>query len=51
VPEADYSMTNLLNLVYKAFPDQQQEIFKRVSGAFGGATNRINLQPIADFAK
>lgn len=51
VPEADYSMTNLLNLVYEAFPDQQQEIFKRVSGAFGGATNRINLQPIADFAK
>jgi hypothetical protein len=51
VPEADYSMTSLLNLVYKAFPDQQQDIFKRVSGAFGGATNRINLQPIADFSK
>jgi hypothetical protein len=49
--EADYSMTNLLNLVYKAFPDQQQEIFKRVSGAFGGATNRINLQPVSDFSK
>ena len=36
VPDADYSMTALLNLVYKAFPEQQQDIFKRVSGAFGG---------------
>jgi hypothetical protein len=51
VPEADYSMTGLLNLVYKAFPDQQQEIFKRVSGAFGGGTNRLNLQPVSDFSK
>jgi hypothetical protein len=51
VPDADYSMTTLLNLVYKAFPDQQQEIFKRVSGAFGGGTNRVNLQPVADFSK
>jgi hypothetical protein len=51
VKDADYSMTALLNIVYKAFPDQQQEIFKRVSGAFGGGTNRVNLQPIADFAK
>jgi hypothetical protein len=51
VPEADYSMAALLNLVYKAFPDQQQEIFKRVSGAFGGQTNRVNLQPVVDFTK
>jgi hypothetical protein len=51
VTDADYSMTTLLNLVYKAFPEQQQEIFKRVSGAFGGGTNRVNLQPIADFSK
>jgi len=51
VPDGDYSMTTLLNLVYKAFPDQQQEIFKRVSGAFGGSTSRVNLQPVADFSK
>jgi hypothetical protein len=51
VPEGDYSMTTLLNIVYKAFPEQQQEIFKRVSGAFGGSTSRVNLQPIADFSK
>jgi hypothetical protein len=51
VPDADYSMTTLLNMVYKAFPEQQQDIFKRVSGAFGGATSRVNLQPVADFAK
>lgn len=51
VPEADYSMVGLLNMVYKVFPDQQQEIYKRVQGAFGGNVSRINLQPVADFSK
>ncbi len=51
VAEADYNMVTLLNIVYKAFPEEQQEIYKRVQGAFGGGVTRWNLQPIADFAK
>ncbi|MCL4813618.1 MAG: hypothetical protein KJ061_14085 [Vicinamibacteraceae bacterium] len=50
VKEADYSMTTLLNLVYKAFPEEQQEIYNRVSGAFGGPTSRVNLLPVTEFA-
>jgi hypothetical protein len=38
-------------MLYEAFPAEQQEIFKRVSGAFGGPTNRVNLQPVAEFGK
>lgn len=51
VASADYNMITLLNIVYKAFPDEQQEIYKRVQGAFGGGVTRWNLEPIADFAK
>ena len=51
VAEADYNMGTLLNIVYKAFPEEQQEIYKRVQGAFGGGVTRWNLEPIADFAK
>lgn len=51
VADGDYSMTSLLNLVYKTFPEEQQEIYKRVSGAFGGATNRLNLQAVGPFGK
>jgi hypothetical protein len=51
VPTADYSMQGLLKMLYEAFPEEQQEIYKRVSGTFGGPTNRVNLQPISDFAK
>ena len=50
VAEADYNMGTLLNIVYKAFPEEQQEIYKRVQGAFGGGVTRWNLEPIADFA-
>lgn len=51
VPSADYNMITLLNLVYKAFPEEQQEIYKRVQGAFGGGVNRLNIEPVADFGK
>jgi hypothetical protein len=51
VAQADYNMVTLLNIVYKAFPEEQQEIYKRVQGAFGGGVTRWNLEPIADFAK
>jgi hypothetical protein len=51
VPNVDYSMQGLLKTLYETFPAEQQEIYKRVSGAFGGPTNRVNLQPIADFSK
>ncbi len=51
VPDADYNMITLLNLVYKAFPEEQQEIYKRVQGAFGGGVNRLNVDLIADFGK
>lgn len=51
VPQADYNMITLLNLVYKAFPEEQQEIYKRVQGAFGGGVNRLNVEPVADFSK
>lgn len=51
VKGADYSMQALLKLLYAAFPEQQQEIYQKVSGAFGGPTNRLNLQPLADFSK
>lgn len=51
VPAADYNMISLLNLVYKAFPEEQQDIYKRVQGAFGGGVNRLNLEPVADFGK
>ncbi len=46
VKGADYGMQGLLKLLYEAFPAEQQDIYKRVSGAFGGPTNRVNLQPI-----
>jgi hypothetical protein len=51
VAEADYNMVTLLNIVYKAFPEEQQEIYKRVQGAFGGGVTRWNLEPVADFSK
>jgi hypothetical protein len=51
VKGADYSMQTLLKTVYEAFPAEQQDIYKRVSGAFGGPTSRVNLQPVAEFAK
>jgi hypothetical protein len=51
VQGADYSMQGLLKMLYEAFPEEQQEIYKRVSGAFGGPTNRVNLQPVSDFSK
>jgi hypothetical protein len=51
VQGADYSMQTWLKLLYEAFPEEQQEIYKRVQGAFGGPTNRVNLQPITDFSK
>jgi hypothetical protein len=51
VQGADYSMQGMLKMLYEAFPEEQQEIYKRVSGAFGGPTNRVNLKPIADFSK
>jgi hypothetical protein len=51
VKEADYSMQNLLKLLYAAFPEEQQEIYKRVAGAFGGPTSRVNLTLANDFAK
>lgn len=51
VAGADYNMITLLNIVYKAFPEEQQEIYKRVQGAFGGGVTRWNLEPISDFAK
>lgn len=51
VPEADYNMVTLLNIVYKAFPEEQQEIYKRVQGAFGGGATMWKLEPIADFGK
>lgn len=51
VKGADYSMQALLKLLYATFPEQQQEIYQKVSGAFGGPTNRLNLQPLADFSK
>ncbi len=51
VSGADYSMQNMMKIVYEAFPTEQQDIYKRLQGAFGGPTNRVNLQPIADFSK
>lgn len=51
VKDADYSMQALLKMLYEAFPAEQQEVYKRVSGAFGGPTNRLNLKPISDFSK
>lgn len=51
VQGADYSMQTLIKMVYDAFPAEQQDIFKRVQGAFGGGTSRVNLKPVADFAK
>lgn len=51
VAGADYSMQNMMKIVYAAFPAEQQDIYKRLQGAFGGATNRVNLQSIADFGK
>jgi hypothetical protein len=51
VPGADYSMQNMMKIVYEAFPAEQQDIYKRLQGAFGGPTNRVNLQPVADFSK
>ncbi|MBL8142051.1 MAG: hypothetical protein JNM38_13125 [Acidobacteria bacterium] len=51
VKEADYSMQNLLKLLYAAFPEEQQEIYKRVAGAFGGPTSRVNLTLANDFSK
>lgn len=51
VPGADYSMQNMMKIVYEAFPAEQQDIYKRLQGAFGGPTNRVNLAPIADFGK
>jgi len=51
VKGADYSMQAMLKMLYEAFPSEQQDIYKRVQGAFGGPTSRVNLQPIADFAK
>ncbi len=51
VKDADYSMQTLLKLLYAAFPEEQQEIYKRVSGAFGGGTSRVNLTLATDFSK
>jgi len=51
VKEADYSMQNLLKLLYAQFPEEQQEIYKRVAGAFGGPTSRVNLTLVNDFSK
>jgi hypothetical protein len=44
-------MQNLLKLLYAAFPEEQQEIYKRVAGAFGGPTSRVNLTLANDFSK
>ena len=51
VKDSDYSMQTLLKLLYAAFPEEQQEIYKRVSGAFGGGTSRVNLTLATDFSK
>lgn len=51
VQGADYSMQALIKMVYDAFPTEQQDIFKRVQGAFGGGASRVNLKPVADFSK
>jgi hypothetical protein len=51
VKGADYSMQGLIQMLYKAYPAEQQDIFKRVSGAFGAPPNRVNLQPVVDFSK
>ena len=51
VPEADYSVTTLSNIAYKAFPEEQQEFHKRISGAFAGPIARWQLKLVGDFAK
>jgi hypothetical protein len=51
VKDADYGMQGLLMLLYKAFPEEQQDIFAKVNGTFGGPTSRVNLDPVADFSK
>ncbi|MCL4846565.1 MAG: hypothetical protein KJ066_08525 [Acidobacteria bacterium] len=51
VKDADYGMQGLLMLLYKAFPEEQQEIFTKVNGTFGGPTSRVNLDQVADFSK
>lgn len=51
VKDADYSLQTLLKLVYAAFPEEQQEIFKKLQGAFGGPTSRLNVQLLSDFSK
>ena len=50
VPSADYNMVTLLNMMYKAFPDQQAEMYKRFQGTFAGGS-RVNLDLITDFSK
>jgi hypothetical protein len=51
VSGADYSIQTLITMLYKAFPEEQQDIYKRVQGAFGGSTNLVNLKPVVDFAQ
>ena len=51
VKDADYSMQTLLKFLYAAFPEEQQEIYKRVSGAFGGGVSRVNLSLATDFSQ
>jgi hypothetical protein len=44
---ADYSIPGLISVVYKAFPEQQQEIFKKgVDGVFASGVNYLRLQPV-----
>ena len=52
VPSADYSITTLSNVAYKALtPEEQQEFHKRISGAFAGSIARWQLALVADFSK
>ncbi len=44
-------MSCLLKTLYDVFRAEQQEVYDRVSRAFGGLTNRVNLQPIADVSR
>lgn len=52
VPDADYSITTLSNVAYKALTaEEQQEFHKRISGAFAGPIARWQLSLVSDFAK
>jgi hypothetical protein len=47
VPEADYTASGILKLLYEVFPSEGQELYQKFTESFTGSRNMLNLDLIA----